>query len=40
MSLVALAIGIEVPFVTAHHIVRAFLVMAAAGPVFDLTLRR
>ena len=39
MSLVALALGIEVAFVAAHHIIRVVFVMAAAGPSFSL-LRR
>jgi membrane AbrB-like protein len=34
MSLIALALGIEVPFVAAHHIARLLLVMAGAGAVF------
>jgi uncharacterized protein len=38
MSLVALALGIEVPFVAAHHIIRAFVVMGGAAAVFR-TLR-
>ncbi len=36
MSLVALALQIEVAFVAAHHVVRVFLVMIGAGPVFGL----
>jgi membrane AbrB-like protein len=39
MSLVALALQIEVAFVAAHHIVRVFFVMLCAGPAFAL-LRR
>ena len=39
MSLVALALGIEVAFVAAHHVVRVVLVMAVAGPVFALVRR-
>lgn len=39
MSLVALALQIEVAFVAAHHIVRVFFVMLGAGPAFAL-LRR
>jgi membrane AbrB-like protein len=34
MSLVALALNIEVAFVAAHHIIRIFLVMVTAGPLF------
>jgi uncharacterized protein len=37
MSLVALALHIEVAFVAAHHIVRVFLVMVGAGLVFGFT---
>jgi uncharacterized protein len=37
MSLIALALGIEVGFVAAHHIIRVFLVMVAAGIVFGFT---
>lgn len=40
MTLVALALQIEVAFVATHHIIRAVLVMAAAGPVFGLITRR
>jgi uncharacterized protein len=36
MSLIALGLHAEVAFVAAHHIVRVMLVMAAAGPSFDL----
>ncbi len=36
MSLVALALQIEVAFVAAHHVIRVFLVMVGAGPVFAL----
>ena len=34
MSLIALALGIEVPFVAAHHIARLLIVMGVAGTVF------
>lgn len=34
MSLIALALGIEVPFVAAHHIARLLFVMGGAGAVF------
>jgi membrane AbrB-like protein len=34
MSLIALALGIEVPFVAAHHIARLLIVMGGAGAVF------
>ena len=37
MSLVALALHIEVAFVAAHHVIRVFLVMVGAGIVFGLT---
>jgi membrane AbrB-like protein len=37
MSLVALALQIEVAFVAAHHIIRILFVMVSAGPVFGLT---
>jgi membrane AbrB-like protein len=40
MSLVALSLGIEVAFVSAHHIIRVFLVMIGAAPVFALVNRR
>ncbi|MFC4175485.1 AbrB family transcriptional regulator [Microvirga sp. GCM10011540] len=40
MSLVALSLGIEVAFVAAHHIIRVFLVMIAAAPVFALVRPR
>lgn len=36
MSLVALSLGIEVAFVAAHHIIRVFMVMVGAAPVFAL----
>ena len=36
MSLVALALQIEVAFVAAHHIIRILFVMISAGPVFAL----
>ncbi len=39
MSLIALALQIEVAFVAAHHVVRVFLVMVGAGPLFGLTRR-
>ena len=34
MSLVALALQIEVAFVAAHHLVRILFVTVSAGPVF------
>ncbi len=34
LSLIALALGIEVPFVAAHHIARLLIVMGGAGTVF------
>jgi uncharacterized protein len=40
MSLVALSLGIEVAFVAAHHIIRVFIVMIGAAPVFALLGRR
>jgi len=40
MSLIALALHTEVAFVAAHHIIRVFLVMIAAGPFFSLLLGR
>lgn len=40
MSLIALALHTEVAFVAAHHIVRVFLVMVSAGPIFGLIGRR
>jgi membrane AbrB-like protein len=40
MSLVALSLGIEVAFVAAHHIIRVFIVMIGAAPVFALLQRR
>ena len=40
MSLVALALGIEVAFVATHHIIRVLLVMGAAAPVFALLPRK
>lgn len=40
MSLVALALHTEVAFVAAHHIIRVFLVMIGAGPLFGLILRK
>jgi membrane AbrB-like protein len=36
MSLVALALQIEVAFVAAHHIFRILFVMMSAGPIFAL----
>ncbi|WP_293799363.1 AbrB family transcriptional regulator [uncultured Bosea sp.] len=36
MSLIALALHTEVAFVAAHHIIRVFLVMVSAGPIFGL----
>lgn len=36
MSLIALSIGIEVPFVVFHHIVRVLLVVAGSAAVFAL----
>lgn len=36
MSLIALALHTEVAFVAAHHIIRVFLVMVGAGPLFGL----
>ncbi|MEN5083880.1 AbrB family transcriptional regulator [Bosea sp. TWI1241] len=39
MSLIALALHTEVAFVAAHHIIRVFLVMIGAGPLFRLTGR-
>ncbi|OYU49241.1 MAG: monooxygenase [Rhizobiales bacterium PAR1] len=38
MSLIALALHVEVAFVAAHHIVRIFLVMVGAGPLFGVFL--
>jgi len=40
MSLVALSLGVEVAFVAAHHIIRVFIVMLAAAPLFALLRRR
>jgi uncharacterized protein len=37
MSLIALALQIEVAFIAAHHIIRVFLVMIGAGAAFKLT---
>lgn len=39
MSLIALALHAEVAFVAAHHIIRIFLVMVAAAPVFAILAR-
>lgn len=39
MSLIALALQTEVAFVAAHHIIRVFLVMVLAGPLFGLINR-
>lgn len=36
MSLIALALHTEVAFVAAHHIIRVFIVMIGAGPLFGL----
>ncbi|MDU0343806.1 AbrB family transcriptional regulator [Bosea rubneri] len=36
MSLIALALHTEVAFVAAHHIIRVFLVMIGAGPLFGV----
>ncbi|WP_439499734.1 AbrB family transcriptional regulator [Bosea sp. (in: a-proteobacteria)] len=38
MSLIALALHTEVAFVAAHHIIRVFLVMVGAGPLFGLIM--
>lgn len=40
MSLIALALHTEVAFVAAHHIIRVFLVMVGAGPLFGLIIGR
>jgi len=40
MSLVALALGIDVAFVSTHHVVRVVLIVAAAPLVFGLDRRR
>jgi hypothetical protein len=40
MSLVAIALNIEVAFVAAHHIARVLIVMLAADPVFSLLSKR
>ncbi|WP_245314451.1 AbrB family transcriptional regulator [Sinorhizobium alkalisoli] len=34
ISVIALSLGVEVPFVVLHHIVRLFLIVAGAGAVF------
>ena len=34
MSLIALSLGVEIPFVVLHQIVRLFLVAAGAAAVF------
>ncbi|WP_179119665.1 AbrB family transcriptional regulator [Ensifer adhaerens] len=39
MSLIALSLGIEVPFVVLHHIARVFLVVAGSAAVFRLAGR-
>ncbi|WP_280171625.1 AbrB family transcriptional regulator [Agrobacterium pusense] len=39
MSLIALSLGIEVPFVVLHHLVRVFLVVAGSAAVFRMTNR-
>ncbi len=36
MSLIALSLGIEVPFVVFHHIVRVLLVLAGSAAIFAL----
>ncbi|QCJ00838.1 AbrB family transcriptional regulator [Agrobacterium larrymoorei] len=36
MSLIALTLGIEVPFVVFHHIVRVLLVLAGSAAIFAL----
>lgn len=36
MSVIALAVHAEVAFVAAHHIIRIFVVMVAAAPVYAL----
>ena len=38
MSLIALSLGIEVPFVVFHHIVRVLLVVAGAAAIFRLRI--
>jgi membrane AbrB-like protein len=38
MSLIALALHTEVAFVAAHHIIRVFLVMVCAGPLFGVII--
>ena len=40
MSLVAVSIGVEVAFVAAHHVIRVFIVMLGAAPVFAILRRR
>lgn len=40
MSLIALALHTDVAFVAAHHIIRVFLVMVCAGPLFGLIIGR
>ncbi len=39
MSLIALAVHAEVAFVAAHHIIRIFVVMVAAAPVYAVIAR-
>lgn len=39
MSLIALAVKAEVAFVAAHHIIRIFVVMVAAAPVYAVIAR-
>lgn len=39
MSLIALAVHAEVAFVAAHHIIRIFVVMVAAAPVYAMLAR-
>lgn len=40
MSLIALSLGVEVPFVVSHHIVRVLLVVAGSALVFRFTRSR
>ncbi|WP_158228605.1 AbrB family transcriptional regulator [Sinorhizobium fredii] len=40
MSLISLSLGIEVPFVVLHHIVRVFLVVAGSAVVFGSVMRK
>lgn len=39
MSLIARSLGIQVPFVVLHHLVRVFLVVAGSAAVFRMTNR-